>query len=339
MRRPKEKERMQDEVIKPKLPYPQKFMRHKLNEQFGKFIEMLKQIHLSIPFTDVFQQMPNYSKFLKEILSGKRECNVVDSMSVGECYSALIHNDLPPKMKDPGNFSILCNINGKLFQNAVCDLGASVSIMQYSVLKKLKLGELLQTNMTLQFVDRSIKFPKDRVEDVPLKIREFAIPVDFIVLEIAEDDNIPIILGRPFLATSGALIDVKGGIITLCVGIDKASFNLKSMHESLSYVQEIMCINSFPLNDDSCMFVSSTNDILVACDDTPKCVESKIVSEEDKESSKLENEFEMTSWFELSLKDDENSFSSVGHVELKTPRKKKSRKKKRVPNARKRKRS
>ncbi|XP_021754407.1 uncharacterized protein LOC110719725 [Chenopodium quinoa] len=175
-------------------------------------------------------------------------------------------------MKDPGNLSIPCNINGKLFQNALCDLGASVSIMPYSVFKKLKLGELIPTNMTLQLADRSIKFPKGIVEDVPLKIGEFTIPVDFIVLEITEDDNIPIILGRPLLATSGALIDGKGSIITLCVGNDKASFKLKSMHESLSYMQGIMCINSFPLNDDACMFVSSTNDMLVACDDTPNCV-------------------------------------------------------------------
>ncbi|XP_021717455.1 uncharacterized protein LOC110685265 [Chenopodium quinoa] len=158
--------------------------------------------------------MSNYSKFLKEIFSGKRECNVVDSVSVEECCSALIHDDLPPKIKDLGNISIPCNINGKLFQNALYDLGASVSIMPYSVFKKLRLGELLPTNMALQLADRSIKFPKGRVEDIPLKIGEFSIPVDFIVLEIAEDDNIPIILGRPFLATLGALIDVKGGLIT-----------------------------------------------------------------------------------------------------------------------------
>ncbi|XP_021728352.1 uncharacterized protein LOC110695428 [Chenopodium quinoa] len=232
----KEKDRMQDEVIKPKLSYPQIFLRHSMDEQFGRFIEMLKQLHLSIPFTYALQQMPNNSKFLKDILSGKRECNVVDLVNVGECYSALIHNDLPPKMKDPGNFSIPCNINGKLFQNALCDLGACVSIMPYSVFKKLKLGELLLTNMTLQLADRSINIPKGRIEDIPFKIGEFTIPVDFIVLKIAEDDNIPIILGRPFLATSGALIDVKGYIITLCVGNSKASFKLKSMHESLSYV-------------------------------------------------------------------------------------------------------
>ncbi|XP_021715254.1 uncharacterized protein LOC110683217 [Chenopodium quinoa] len=145
--------------------------------------------------------MPNNSKFLKDILSGKRKCNVIDSVSVGECSSALIHNDPPPKMKYPRNVSIPCNINGNLLQNALCDLGASVSIMPYSVFKKLKLGELLPTKLTLQLADHSIKFHKGRIEDVPLKIGEFTIPVDFIVLEIAEDDNVPIILGRPFLAT------------------------------------------------------------------------------------------------------------------------------------------
>ncbi|XP_021717461.1 uncharacterized protein LOC110685272 [Chenopodium quinoa] len=147
--------------------------------------------------------MPKYSKFLKEILSGKRECNEVDSVKVGDSCSALINKDLPPKMKDPGNFSIPCNINGKRFQNALCDLGANVSIMPYSVFKKIKLGELLPTNMTLQLADRSIKFLKGRIKDVPLKIGKFTIPVDFIVLEIVEDDNIPIIIGRPLSRNFG----------------------------------------------------------------------------------------------------------------------------------------
>ncbi|XP_021732944.1 uncharacterized protein LOC110699723 [Chenopodium quinoa] len=216
--KPKEKERKQDEVYKPRHPYPQKHNRYKLDEQFGKFIEMLKQLHLTLPFTNVVKEMPNYAKFLKEILSGKRDCNMVELVNLGKCFSAIIHNDLPLKLKDPGNFSVPCKIKGKLFHNALCDLGASVSIMPYSVYKKFKLGELLPSNITLQLADRSIKFPKGRVEDVPLKTGEFTIPVDFIVLEIAEDDHIPIILGRPFLATSGALTDVKGGRITLKVG-------------------------------------------------------------------------------------------------------------------------
>ncbi|XP_021741180.1 uncharacterized protein LOC110707477 [Chenopodium quinoa] len=184
-------------------------------------------------------QMPRYSKFLKDILSNKRDCNEIDLVELGECCSALIHNDLPKKMKDSGNFSIPCKIKSRLFENALCDLAASVSIMLFSVFKKLKLGELLPTNMTLQLANRFIKFPKGRVEDVPLKIGSFTIPVDFIVLKIEEDDHIPIIFGRLFLDTSGALINVKAGRITLSVGNKKESFKLKPMHESLSLMKGI----------------------------------------------------------------------------------------------------
>ncbi|XP_021775518.1 uncharacterized protein LOC110739371 [Chenopodium quinoa] len=243
-------ENVQEDVIKLKLPYPQKFLRSKINDQFGIYLDMLKEIHLSIPFTNSLTQMPNYSRFLKEILSVKRVCNEVELVDVGECCSALIHNDLPPKMKYLGNFSIPCKINDNLFQNALYDLGASVS------------------------TDRYTKFPKGKIEDVPLKIGDFTIPVDFIVLEIAEDDNIPIILGRPFLATSGALIDMRGGLITLRVGDDKSSFKLKSMYESLSYVKGIMFVNSPLLNDNVCMVVSSSNDVCVVRGDVSYNVES-----------------------------------------------------------------
>ncbi|XP_021721515.1 uncharacterized protein LOC110689092 [Chenopodium quinoa] len=81
----KDDEKEREEVRIPNLPYPQKFLRHKMDEQFGKFLEMLKEVHFSIPFTDAIPQMPRYSKFLKEILDGKRECNEVDSVEVGKC--------------------------------------------------------------------------------------------------------------------------------------------------------------------------------------------------------------------------------------------------------------
>ncbi|XP_021716718.1 uncharacterized protein LOC110684587 [Chenopodium quinoa] len=249
-------EKEHEEVRRPDLPYPQKFLRHKIDQQFGKFIAMLKEFHLSIPFTDAITQMPRYSKFLKEILSGKRMCNEVDSVEVGSCCSAFIYNALPKKMEDPGNFSIPCEIKRKMFNNAFCDLGASVSVMPYSIFKKLELGELLPSNITLQLADRTIMIPKGRVEDVPLMIGGFTIPVNFIVLEIAEDDHIPIILGRPFLATSGALIDVKVGHITLRIGKKEESFELKPMNESLSLVQGIMCANSPRSIDNVCMINS-----------------------------------------------------------------------------------
>ncbi|XP_021718880.1 uncharacterized protein LOC110686578 [Chenopodium quinoa] len=152
--------RVEKEIVKPKLPYPQKFMRHKLDEKFGRFIDMLKQLHLSLPFTDVINQMPNYAKFLKDILSGKRTCEVMESINLTENCSAIIMNKMPPKLKDPGNFSIPCAINKMQIDNALCDLGASVSIIPYSVYQRLEIGELLPSNITLQLADKSIKFPK-----------------------------------------------------------------------------------------------------------------------------------------------------------------------------------
>ncbi|XP_021761366.1 uncharacterized protein LOC110726207 [Chenopodium quinoa] len=205
-------------------------MRHKLDEQFGRFIDMLKQLHLSLPFTDVINQMPNYAKFLKDILSGKRTCEVVETINLAENCSAIIMNKMPPKSKDPGNFSIPCAINKMQIDNALCDLGASVSIMPYLVYQRLELGELLPSNITLQLADRLIKFPKGKVEDVPLRVWKFVFSVDFIVLEMDEDATIPIVLGRPFLATSGAMIDVRSAKISFKVGDeDKVGTPCKEM--------------------------------------------------------------------------------------------------------------
>ncbi|XP_021719088.1 uncharacterized protein LOC110686807 [Chenopodium quinoa] len=171
-------------------------MRHKLDKQFGRFIDMLKQLNLSLPFIDVINQMLNYAKSLKDILSGKRTCDVVETINLTENCSAIIMNKIPPKLKDPGNFSIPYAINKMQFDNPLCDLGASVSLMPYSVYQRLDLGELLPSNISLQLAYRSIKFPK----------------------EMDEDATIPIILGRTFFATSGAMVDVKCAKISLKVG-------------------------------------------------------------------------------------------------------------------------
>ncbi|XP_021727824.1 uncharacterized protein LOC110694936 [Chenopodium quinoa] len=306
-------ERKQEEVRKTDLPYPQKFMRNKLDEQFGRFLDMLKEVHLSIHLTEAMNQMPRYSKFLKDILTGKRDCNEIDSVDLGECCSALIHNDLPYKMKDPGNFSIPCKIKSKLFENALCDLGASVSIMPFSVFKKLNLGELLPTNMTLQLADRSIMFPKGRVEDVTLMIGGFTNPVDFIVLEIEEDDHILVILGRPFLATSGALIDVKGGHITLRVVNKKESFELKLMHESLSLVKGIKSDDSLRSFDNVYVIDSSSNNVHDIFYDVLVSFYCMKVSEDKKELSKdmNEEEIDIPHWFELYPQEEEDDSMDV----------------------------
>ncbi|XP_021770278.1 uncharacterized protein LOC110734429 [Chenopodium quinoa] len=168
--------------------------------------------------------MPNYAKSLKDILSGRRTCDVVETVNLTKNCSATIMNKMEPKLNDPENFFIPVN--------ALCYLGARVSLMPYSVYQRLKLGELLPTDITLQLANRSIKFPKDQVDDVPLRVGKFVILMDFVVLEMDEDASIPIILGRPFLATSGAIIDVNSDKISLKVGDEVIEFDL---NDSMKY--------------------------------------------------------------------------------------------------------
>lgn len=186
-----ESEKARDEGEKPllnanpRLPFPQKFARHALDTQFAKFLDMLEQLHITLPFTDALKQMPTYSSFLKELLSGKRSDDEgCETVNLTEHCSAILQRKIPPKLNDPGNFSIPCSIKGVKFDNALCDLGASVSIMAYVVYKKLGLGELSSTQVTLQFADHSIKLPLGKAEDVPLKVGKFTYLVDFVVLDI-----------------------------------------------------------------------------------------------------------------------------------------------------------
>ncbi|XP_050895593.1 uncharacterized protein LOC127102237 [Lathyrus oleraceus] len=170
--------------------------------------------------------MPSYAKFLKEILSNKKKLEDNETVTLTAECSALIQNNMSLKLKDPGSFSIPCLIEKFVIDKSLCDLGVSVSLMPLSICEKLKLCELRPTRMPLQLTDRSIKFYVGMLENIPIRIGEFYIPTDFIIIYIKEDSSIPIILGRPFLATVGAIINVKRGKITFEVGEEKIEFIL-----------------------------------------------------------------------------------------------------------------
>ncbi|XP_045802435.1 uncharacterized protein LOC123896027 [Trifolium pratense] len=207
---------------KPPIPYPQRLAKSKNPGQFEKFIEMLKRLHIDIPFIEAITQIPSYAKFLKEILSNKRK---IEDIGQVEC-NAISENKLAPKLEDPGNFSIPCVVGRYVIDKALCDLGASVSLMPLSICKRLGLGEFKPTKMSLQLADRSIKYPLGILENVPVRIGQLFIPTDFVIMDIREDVDIPILLGRPFLATVGAIINVKKGKLTFEVGDEKIEFIL-----------------------------------------------------------------------------------------------------------------
>jgi len=170
--------------------------------------------------------MPSYAKFLKDFLTNKKRIEDDETvMLTAEC-SAILQIEMPPKLKDPGSFSIPCVIGKFVIDRALCDLGASISLMPIAICEKLNMGDLIPTRMSIQFADRLVKYPLGILENLPVRVGQFYIPTDFIVMDIREDSNTPIILGRPFLATAGAIIDVKKGKLTFEVGEEKVEFIL-----------------------------------------------------------------------------------------------------------------
>ncbi|XP_050914604.1 uncharacterized protein LOC127129466 [Lathyrus oleraceus] len=170
--------------------------------------------------------MISYAKFLKEIISNKKNLEDDETLMLTAECNAIIQNNMPPKLKDPGSFSIPCVIGKFIIDKALCDLRASVSLMPLSICEKLNLGELRPTKMSLKLADCSVKFLIGVLENIPVCIGQFYIPTDFVIMDIKEDSHIPIILGRPFLATAGAIIDVKKGRMTFEVGEEKVEFLL-----------------------------------------------------------------------------------------------------------------
>ena len=123
--------------------------------------------------------------------------------------STIVQNNMPPKLKDPDNFFIPCVIGKFVIDKALCDLGASVSLMPLSICERLKLGELKPMRMSFQLSARFVKYLIGMLENILVRVGQFFIPTDFIIMDIKKDYNIPIILGRPFLVTADAIIDVK----------------------------------------------------------------------------------------------------------------------------------
>ena len=154
-----------------------------MEDQFSKLWEMFKNIEINIPFAEALAQMPNYIKFLKDILSKKKKFSE-GVMNLTATCSAVIQRSLPMKMQDPSSFTIPYTIGNSELGKALCDSRASINLMPLLVVKRLSLGELTPTTMTLQMVDRSMVLPKGILEDVLIKIGKFIFPVDFMVMNI-----------------------------------------------------------------------------------------------------------------------------------------------------------
>ena len=222
-------------------PFPQALIGKKKTSQKAGILEVLRQVKVNIPLLDIIKQVPAYAKFLKDLCTIKKGLGIEKKAFLTEQVSAIIQSRNPVKYKDPGSPTISVNIGGNCIDKSLLDLGASVNLLPYSVYKQLGLGELKPTNITLSLADRSVKIPKGIVEDVLVKIDKFYYPVDFVVLDtepIANEPNhVPIILGRPFLATANAIINCRNGVMQLTFGNRTLELNILHLNNKHSLLE------------------------------------------------------------------------------------------------------
>ncbi|GJX25140.1 reverse transcriptase domain-containing protein [Tanacetum coccineum] len=215
---------------KPNIPYPSRLNDQKSHEkasnQMEKIFQIFQDLRFDISFADALLLMPRFAPTIKSLLMNKEKLLELAKIPLNENCSAMLLKKLPEKLGDPGKFLIPCNFPGMDVCHALADLGASINLMPLSFWKKLSLPELTPTRMTLELADRSITHPKGLAEDVFVKVGKFYFPTDFVIVDFEADPRVPLILGRSFLRTGRALIDVYGEEITLRVDNEAVTFNL-----------------------------------------------------------------------------------------------------------------
>ena len=175
---------------------------------------------------EALENMPSYVKFMKKILASKKKLEEYRSITLTKECSVVLQKKLPPKLQDPGSFAIPFSIGNRVSGKALCDLGASINLIPLSMFKRLKLGEPKSTKISLQLADRSYQHPRSIIENVLVKVGKFVLPADFVILDMEEDDSVPIILGRPFVATGKEQINVQEGELKLRVQGDEITFHV-----------------------------------------------------------------------------------------------------------------
>ncbi|XP_057760621.1 uncharacterized protein LOC130980995 [Arachis stenosperma] len=170
--------------------------------------------------------MPAFIKYMKELLPRKSSLKGGQTIVMNKECSTLIQPELPTKRRDPGSFHIPCAIGETCFDKALCDLGASINLLPLSLVKRLQINEILPTDVVIRLADKTQMQAIGVVENVLLNVGKYFLPTNFVILDMEESHLHPIILGRPFLATARALIDVEKGELILRIHDEQLSFKV-----------------------------------------------------------------------------------------------------------------
>jgi len=218
----------------PALPFPHAITKQRKVNHNSEIFETFKQVRINIPLLDAIKQVLFYVKFLKDLCTVKRKLNVKKKAFLAKQVSVTLQNNNALKYEDPGYPTISCFIGEHKIERALLNLGASVNLLPYSVFHSLNLGELKPTSVILLLADRSVKALRGVVKDVLLQVDKFIYHVDFIVFDtqpVEEYNSFPLILGRPFIATSNALINCRNGLMKLSFGNMTLEMNIFNIYK------------------------------------------------------------------------------------------------------------
>ncbi|GKD24296.1 reverse transcriptase domain-containing protein [Tanacetum coccineum] len=218
---------------KPTIAYPSRINKEKLHEKDDllalKFMEMFRNLHFELSFADALLHMPKFAPMFRKLLNTKDKIIDLIKTLVNKNCSAVILKRFPKKLRDPSRFLIPCDFTKMDKCLALADLGASINLIPLSVWENLNLPNLTKTRMILELADRTISTLTGIAEDVFVKVRTFLFPSNFVVVDYIADPRVLLILGRPFLRTTRALIDVQACLTSESIppGIDDADFDPK----------------------------------------------------------------------------------------------------------------
>nr|GEV70009.1 hypothetical protein [Tanacetum cinerariifolium] len=230
-------------------------------------MESLKKIKINRPLLKEIRQTDNYPKYMKDLVVNKKLTEEDDEVRINLRCSSILQHHLPPTENDLESFILPCFIGRLDFNNALADLGASVSIIPFSMFKRLGIGKLEPIDMLIEMTDDTKCISKGIVKNLLIKIDKFILLVDFVILDMIEDFRRPVILGRHLLAIPHVKVDIFRKTFSLEVGNEKVIFKMRSdfsnnIHESVRMIKtkmktkedELMKIDSdlFTYNTDAC---------------------------------------------------------------------------------------
>ncbi|KAK4729866.1 hypothetical protein R3W88_022854 [Solanum pinnatisectum] len=233
-------------------PFPQCLKKKNEDEKFKKFLSVFKTLSFNLPLVEALLEMLSYAKFIKELVTKKRSLDFV-KVDVSHSCSEIMTKELIKKREDPRAFTIPCTIGMIQFAKALFDLGASINLMPYAIYIQLGLGELKATTMRLLMADRSIKHPMGILYKILVKVDRLIFLADFFILDYEIDAEIPIIFGRPFLATGRALVDIESGKLKFQVNEDEVTFTVCN---SMKHPSDIHMVSTVDVIDEAVASVS-----------------------------------------------------------------------------------